>query len=160
MNSTSLLVLTLVAVAILALAGAWPPAAEVLNPLLCVTVLAALPGRALPAMLVGLATGFIVDAWTTLWFGQHAFTHMWVGYVLAFIAARMDMVQAGPAALALALGTAAELGLGVGLRALFDKPVDTTPGPWIWVAAVAANTALGLVFLRFASRRGGLAWQR
>jgi cell shape-determining protein MreD len=135
------------------LMGLWSPLAAYANPLLAITIVATLPGLALPAMGVGIATGLAQDVWTGRWFGQHAFAHLVVAYLLSLVSSRMDMVGWVPAAIALLVGSLVDWGILVGLSALFDRRVAGVPGPGAWAIMALANVAIGLVFFALARER-------
>lgn len=148
MNLVSLLIASGVAFGLHILAGRWEGIALVIDPLLVVAVLGALPGRPSLALSIGLLTGALQDAWNSSWYGEHTFTHLVVAYLLSLLAQRMDLIGVLPAAAAVACATLADWGLQVGLRALFDRPLGAVPSTLFWGLAVLANTALALAFHR------------
>lgn len=153
MKTSWLLVFGLAAAGLRFVASLSGPAAMILDPLLVVAILAALPGRPLLAITAGLITGFADDVWTGRWFGMNAFSHLTVAYLVALAAARMDMLQTIPVIVALALGTLVEWGLHLGLLGLFGRHSAAVPGPVWWGASGVANILLGLLLFRLA--RGG-----
>lgn len=148
MRWLALILATLVALGLRALTGMWPGIALVFDPLLVVSALAALPGRPWLALVAGLLTGAIEDAWSGGWYGQNAFTHVVTAYLLALIAQRMDLLGWLPAALVVGVATLADWGLQLGLYTLFDRPFGTVPAAVVWGLAVVANTFAGLLFHR------------
>jgi len=150
-----LLLLTGAALLVRSAAGLWSPAAVVLDPLLVVNVLAALPGRAQRALGAALLTGLLADAWSGRWFGEIAFVHLVIAFVLSRLAASVDLLQPAPMALVLAAATAASWGLQVALSLAFDHNVGQMPGPGTWIAAIVINALLGLFARRLIQRLGG-----
>ncbi len=153
MNRRVLLIVAAGAVLLRWLISLWPALAAIANPLLAVTIVAALPGRPIPAMGLGVATGLAQDLWTGRWMGQHAFSHLVVAYLVSLIASRMDMVAWVPAAIALFLGAFLDWGLLVGLTAMFDRNVSGVPGPLAWLIMSLVNVVTGLVFFAIARER-------
>lgn len=148
MNLVTLLLSSAVAFGLHILAGRWEGIALVVDPLLVVAVLGALPGRPSLALTVGLITGALQDGWNSTWYGEHTFTHLVVAYLVSLLAQRMDLIGMLPAAAAVACATLADWGLQVGLRALFDRPLGAVPSMLFWGLAVLANTGLALAFHR------------
>lgn len=153
MRPRTIVALAVAAVLLRWLMGLWPPLAAYANPLLAITIVATLPGLALPAMGVGIATGLAQDVWTGRWIGQHAFAHLVVAYLLSLVSSRMDMVGWVPAAIALLVGSLVDWGILVGLSALFDRGVAGVPGAVEWAIMALVNTALGLAFFALARER-------
>jgi len=132
------------------------PLAHLADPLLVVALLAALPGRTRPAILVGLLAGLLDDAAFGNWFGCHALVDMTLAYVLALLAGFVDLGQPLPRAVAVFAGSLGAWGLEVGLVALFDLPPGPLPGAATWLAMAAVNAVLGMLLAGWASRRGWL----
>lgn len=88
---------------------------------------------------------------------MHAFSLMTIGFALAIAATKVDLLQPIPAMLAMAVAALADWGIQIGLAALFNRTADVVPGPFIWLAAVALNTIVGIVFYRLVARRGSFA---
>lgn len=153
MNQRRLLIVAVGAVLLRWLISLWPALAAIANPLLAVTVVATLPGRPVPAMAIGVATGLAQDLWTGRWMGQHAFSHLVVAYLVSLVASRMDMVGWVPAAIVLFLGALADWGILVGLTALFDRNVFGVPGPFAWLIMAVVNVLFGLAFFALARER-------
>ncbi|UCF68012.1 MAG: hypothetical protein JSV80_01560 [Acidobacteriota bacterium] len=160
MTGRRLVALSLGALALTALAGLWSPVGAVIDPLLVVAVLAALPGRQATALGAGLLTGALEDGWRSLWFGLNAFTHMVVAFGMSVLAGRIDLTQTMPTALALAAATALDWALQLGISAMFDRPIGEPPAPAIWLVAMAANTLLGLFARGLMLRRESRRWVR
>ncbi len=132
------------------------PLAHLADPLLVVALVAALPGRTRPALLVGLVAGLLDDAAFGKWFGCHALVDMTLAYGLALLAGFVDLGQALPRAIAIFGGSLAAWGLELGLVALFDLPPGPVPGPGTWLAMAAVNAVLGVLLAGWAARRGWL----
>lgn len=153
MRGGSVLVLALVALALRALSGLWPPIGSLFDPLLMVAVLAGLTGRTGFAMGSALFVGLLSDAWSSAWFGQAAFSCLVIAYVLAWLARRIDLNETLPALIAMIAASFASWGLQVGLSELFDHQTGTLPGPTAWIAAAALNTLFGAIAAHVVRRR-------
>ena len=114
-------------------------------------------GRRWAAMFTGLVLGAFEDAMFGPWLGLHAFSQMTIAFTLSIIASKVDMLQPFPAMLAMTVAALADWGIQIGLAALFNRTADVVPGPFLWLAAVAANTIVGILFYRLVARRGSLA---
>lgn len=154
MSGGRLFVLALLAIVIKGGLAMVPMIAPFADPLLVVSVLAALGGKRWVALLTGLLLGGLQDAVFGQWLGLHAFSQMTIAFALSLLATRMDMIQPFPAVLALMLAAVADWGIQIGLALLFHRAADVVPGPWIWVFAVAVNALIGLFFYRLAIRQG------
>lgn len=152
MRLAVLLSFVIAALAMQALLGFLPDALRGIDPLLAVAVVAALPGRPGAALAAGLLTGLAEDAWRGDWIGQQALIHATVTWVLALVAARVDLVQSRPATLALLAAPVANWGLEIALALLFDRPLGDAPRPSRWAIAAAGTALVGLLARRVALR--------
>jgi cell shape-determining protein MreD len=148
MNPAILLLASAIAFGLHTLASRFPGIAVVVDPLLVVAALAALPGRPALAILGGLVTGGLQDAWNATWYGEHTLTHLVIAYAASLIAGRMDLLGPLPAVLVVALATVSDWGLQLALRFLFDREVGQIPGAVWWLMAILANSATGLILHR------------
>ena len=157
MKIWKLLLLGVLAVFLKALVAMVPPIAPFADPLLVVSVFGALGGKRWPALLTGLVCGLLDDALFGQWLGLHAFSQMTIAFALSFAAAKVDMLYALPAMLAMLAAALADWAIQLSLALLFSRSAGAIPGPLVWLAAVAINTALGLLFFKLAARRGSLS---
>ena len=153
MRGQAVLVLGLVALGLKALSGLWPALTAGFDPLLMVSVLAALSGRTGFAMASALFTGALSDAWSSAWFGQAAFTHLVIAYVLAWLARRVDLNETLPALVAMVAASLASWGLQVGVTELLDHRTGTLPAASSWMAAAVLNALFGALAAYAVKRR-------
>ncbi|GAB4223540.1 MAG: hypothetical protein Kow0062_23900 [Acidobacteriota bacterium] len=139
------------------LAGLWPVAGRLFDPLLAIAVLAALPGRTGTAFAVALVTGLLADGWSSRWIGEQALAHLLIAYPLALLGRRVDLLVPLPALLAFLVATPASWAIGLAVGRLFDAPAGAGVGPLTWAAAAAVNGLFGMLLWHVLRRRDRLA---
>ena len=155
MKAKAIVVLIAAAFALELLGGMWPSAGRIVDPLLLVAVLAALPGRTGAAFAVALVTGLLADAWSSRWIGEQALTHLLIAYPLALLARRVDLLAPVPAALILTAASPLAWAIGLGIAGLLDVPTGSGAGIAPWIATALVNGLLGFVAYDALRRRGG-----
>ncbi len=152
MRGWTLVIMLALALVVQTLAGLSAALSSVVDPFLVVAVLAAMRGHRARALTAGFLSGVIEDAWASRWYGQFAFTHLVITFLIARVGVFVDLFQPLPVTITFAIATAADWGLQLGLAAAFDRPLAQTPGLWGWFEAMGANVVLGWIFLRVMRR--------
>jgi cell shape-determining protein MreD len=143
---------TAVAVALRLLVGYVDPVERVVDPFLVVAVVAGLSMARVPALFSGLFAGSVQDAFWSGWVGLHGFTKVSVAYAVAALGQRLDLSQAVPRMVVLALAAAADRGLQLALGAALAPGRVPVPPVHEWLLASLSSVILGMASLSVLGR--------